>query len=132
MFHVAWRTSRESPPGNSRGPTAAAKFHILCNHPAAKPFCRQQGAQARTETMPQIAYGTVVHDGGWVDKVNGVFSATYPSHAAALTAAVAAAAKQGVPDHMQVIQYEDADGRWHTATACGSDRPTTAVKDADD
>lgn len=79
--------------------------------------------------MSQITYEIVEHDGGWAYTVNGVFSESYPSHAAALNAAQAAAAEQRVPGNTQVIQYEDADGRWHTETARGTDRPETTVKD---
>jgi Uncharacterized protein conserved in bacteria (DUF2188) len=82
--------------------------------------------------MPQVTYEIVQHDGGWAYKVDGVFSEPYPSHAAALEAAHTAAAEQRVPGSTQVIQYEDADGHWHTETARGSDRPATAVKDTDD
>jgi len=28
-----------------------------------------------------------------------------------------------------VIEYETADGKWHTETAAGSDRPETEVED---
>jgi len=28
-----------------------------------------------------------------------------------------------------MIQYETADGKWHTETAAGSDRPETGVDD---
>jgi hypothetical protein len=29
-----------------------------------------------------------------------------------------------------MIQYETADGKWHTETASGSDRPETNVEDS--
>ncbi len=81
--------------------------------------------------MSQITYEIVEHDDGWAYKVNGVFSESFPSHAAALKAAQAAAAEQRVPGDTHVIEYEDAEGRWHTETASGSDRPATEVKDTD-
>ena len=43
-------------------------------------------------------------------------------------AAKTAAQEQRVPGQTHVIQYEDEKGKWHTETACGSDRPF-AVKD---
>jgi hypothetical protein len=79
--------------------------------------------------MAEITYEIVEHDGGWAYKVDGVFSEPFPSHAAALAAAKAAAAEQEVPGHTEQIQYEDEKGKWHTETARGSDRPQTAVKD---
>ncbi len=79
--------------------------------------------------MPEVIYEIVEHDGGWAYKANGVFSESFPSHAAALKAAQAAAAEQRVPGATQIIQYEDEQGRWHTETARGSDRPATEVKD---
>jgi hypothetical protein len=79
--------------------------------------------------MPEVIYEIVEHDGGWAYKANGVFSESFPSHAAALKAAQTAAAEQRVPGDTHVIQYEDENGRWHTETARGSDRPITEVKD---
>ena len=79
--------------------------------------------------MPEVTYEIVEHDGGWAYKVDGVFSETYPSHAAALRAAQAAAAEQKVPGETAEIQFEDEKGKWHTETASGSDRPTTTIKD---
>jgi hypothetical protein len=79
--------------------------------------------------MSEVTYEIVQHDDGWAYKVDGVFSETFPTHAAALKAAEAAAAEQRVPGTTEEIQYEDAKGRWHTETARGSDRPGTHVKD---
>jgi len=79
--------------------------------------------------MSEVTYEIVEHDGGWAYKVAGVFSEPYPSHAAALKAAQAAAAEQTVPGTTEVIEFEDEKGKWHTETARGSDRPMTAVKD---
>jgi hypothetical protein len=79
--------------------------------------------------MPEVIYEIVEHEDGWAYKVNGVFSESFPTHAAALRAAQAAAAEQRVPGQTTVIEYEDEQGRWHTETARGSDRPITEVKD---
>jgi len=79
--------------------------------------------------MSEVTYEIVEHDGGWAYKVAGVFSETFPTHAAALAAAQAAAAEQMVPGQTEQIEYEDEQGRWHSETARGSDRPDTHVKD---
>ena len=50
-------------------------------------------------------------------------------HAEALAAAQAAAEEQRVPGATHVIEWEDEQGRWHTETARGSDRPMTEVRD---
>jgi hypothetical protein len=81
--------------------------------------------------MAQVIYEIVEHDGGWAYKAAGVFSETFPTHAAARKAAQAAAAEQKVPGPTEVIRYEDEKGRWHTETARGIDRPETAVKDSE-
>jgi hypothetical protein len=79
--------------------------------------------------MPEVTYEIVEHDGGWAYRVGGAYSETFPSHAAALKAAQAAAAEQKVPGRTEVIEYEDERGKWHTETARGGDRPDTQVKD---
>lgn len=79
--------------------------------------------------MSEVTYEIVEHDGGWAYKVAGVFSEPFPTHAAALAAAQAAAAEQKVPGQTEQIEYEDEQGRWHSETARGSDRPDTHVKD---
>lgn len=80
--------------------------------------------------MSHITYKIVQHDGGWAYTVDGVFSETFRSHAAALAAAKRVAAEQRTPGRTEVIQYETSDGKWHTETASGSDRPETDVEDA--
>jgi hypothetical protein len=80
--------------------------------------------------MAHVTYHVVRHEDGWAYTVNGVFSEAFPTHAAALAAARAAAAEQRVPGQTEVIEYEDEDGRWHTETARGGDRPDTDVDDA--
>ena len=79
--------------------------------------------------MTQIVYQIVEHDGGWPAKVDGACSEPFPSHAAALKAAQAAAAEQKTPGETEEIEYEDEKGKWHTETARGSDRPDTHIKD---
>jgi hypothetical protein len=81
-------------------------------------------------SMSHVTYKIVEHDGGWAYTVNGVFSESYPTHAMALAAAKRAATEQRVPGRTEAIMYESADGRWHTETASGSDRPETDVEDA--
>jgi hypothetical protein len=79
--------------------------------------------------MSHVTYKIVQHDGGWAYTVDGAFSETFPSHAAALAAAKHAATEQRVPGSTEVIEYETPDGKWHTETASGSDRPETEVED---
>ena len=81
--------------------------------------------------MAQITYEIVEHDGGWAYKVDGAFSEPFPTHAAALKAAQAAAKEQQVPGETQEIEFEDDKGKWHTETARGGDRPRTSIKDKD-
>ena len=78
--------------------------------------------------MSEVTYEIVEHDGGWAYKVDGVFSEPFPTHAAALAAAQAAAAEQEVPGDTEQIEFEDDKGKWHTETARGSDRPHTSIK----
>src|ERR1700744_2420760 len=79
--------------------------------------------------MSHVTYKIVQHDGGWAYTVDGVFSEAFGSHAAALAAAKRAAAEQRVPGRTEAIEYETADGKWHTETADGSDRPETDIED---
>lgn len=79
--------------------------------------------------MSHVTYTIVQHDGGWAYRVEGAFSEPFPTHAAALAAAKAAAAEQRVPGRTEVIEYEDEKGQWHTETAAGGDRPETDVED---
>ena len=80
--------------------------------------------------MTQVTYKVVQHDGGWAYTSNGTFSETYITHSAALGAARRAAAEQRTPGRTEVIMYETSDGKWHTETASGSDRPDTNVEDS--
>ena len=80
--------------------------------------------------MAHVTYQIVQHDGGWAYKSDGVFSEPYATHEGALAAARAAAAEQRVPGRTEAIEWEDANGKWHTETASGSDRPETEVKDS--
>jgi hypothetical protein len=79
--------------------------------------------------MAEAKYQIVEHDGGWAYKLGDVFSETFPTHDAALRAAERAAAEQRVPGPSETIQYQEADGKWRTERAEGSDRPQTDVVD---
>ena len=81
--------------------------------------------------MSHVTYRIVRHDDGWAYTVDGVYSEPFPTHEAALAAARRAAAEQRVPGRTEAIEWEDANGRWHTETARGSDRPQTDVQDTD-
>jgi hypothetical protein len=80
--------------------------------------------------MSHVTYKIVRHDDGWAYKVGEVFSEPFPTHAAALAAARAAAQEQRIPGRTETIEYEDEKGQWHTETAPGSDRPDTDVEDS--
>jgi hypothetical protein len=80
-------------------------------------------------SMSHVTYKIVQHDGGWAYTVDGVFSEPFPTHAVALAAAKRVAAEQRVPGRTEEIQYETADGKWHTETAAGNDRPETDIED---
>jgi hypothetical protein len=79
--------------------------------------------------MASVTYEVVAHDGGYAYKVGDVFSVTFRTHAAAREAAQAAARRQQEAGGTEAIQYEDADGVWHTEVASGSDRPAAEVHD---
>jgi hypothetical protein len=78
--------------------------------------------------MTHVTYKIVEHDGGWAYTVDGVFSEPFPNRALALAAARRVAAEQRVPGRTEVIEYETSDGRWHSETAAGNDRPETEVE----
>jgi hypothetical protein len=80
--------------------------------------------------MTHVTYQIVEHDGGWAYKADGVFSEAFATHEDALAAARRVAAEQRVPGHTEAIEWEDTNGRWHSETASGSDRPETDVKDS--
>ncbi len=80
--------------------------------------------------MSHVTYKVVRHDDVWAYTVDGVFSEAFPTHGAALEAARRAAAEQRVPGQTTGIEYEDADGHWHSELARGDDRPETDVEDS--
>jgi len=82
-------------------------------------------------SMPHVTYKVVRHDEGWAYTVDGVFSEPFPTHAEALAAARRAATEQRAPGRTEAIEWEDAQGRWHSETARGSDRPETDVQDSE-
>jgi hypothetical protein len=77
--------------------------------------------------MATIHYKIVQHDGGWAYKLGDVFSEPFPSHAAAMKAARRVAVEQHVPGDTRYIEYQTADGVWHTELAYGIDRPEADV-----
>ena len=64
--------------------------------------------------MSHVTYKIVQHDGGWAYTVDGVFSEPLSDPCRALAAAKRAAAEQRVPGRTEAIEYETADGKWHT------------------
>jgi hypothetical protein len=112
-----------------QGRTAGAKSdgmtYSVMDHAARSPL----SAPANSEfPMTHVTYKIVEHDGGWAYTVNGAFSEPFPNRAAALAAARRAAAEQRVPGRTELIEYETPDGRWHSETAAGNDRPETEVE----
>ena len=81
--------------------------------------------------MSHVTYKVVRHDEGWAYTVDGVFSEPFATHGEALAAARRAAAEQRTPGRTKAIEWEDAQGRWHSETARGSDRPDTDVQDSE-
>jgi hypothetical protein len=79
--------------------------------------------------MAHVTYKIVEHDDGWAYTADGVFSEAFPTHEEALVAARRAAAEQRVPGRSEAIEWEDANGKWHSETASGRDRPETDVQD---
>ncbi|MBN8920786.1 MAG: DUF2188 domain-containing protein [Rhizobiales bacterium] len=79
--------------------------------------------------MAHVVYKIVRHENGWAYTVDGSFSESFPSHADALAAARRAAVEQRTPGQTEAIEYEDAEGNWHSETSRGSDRPDTEVED---
>jgi len=78
--------------------------------------------------MTRITYEVVEHDGGWAYRVDGTYSETFPTHAAARAAAERAAGEQRVSGDEEGIVYEDERGRWHEEVSEGDDRPATDVE----
>jgi hypothetical protein len=79
------------------------------------------------ESMAKAHYEIVEHDGGWAYRMQGSFSETFPTKAAAEAAANRAAAEQKVPGEAEDIEFEDSKGKWHTQRSAGDDRPDTDV-----
>jgi hypothetical protein len=95
-----------------------------------KRLCRRpcQWARAAEEAdMVRIHYKIVQHDGGWAYKLDDVFSEPFATHDQALVAARRVAVEQSIPDDTHEIQYQDADGVWHTEIARSDDRPEADV-----
>ncbi len=79
--------------------------------------------------MAKLTYKIVEHDGGWAYKVGDTYSETFPSHSDALQAAQIASSEQRIAGQTDGIEYEDANGKWHSELADGRDRPDTEVRD---
>jgi hypothetical protein len=77
--------------------------------------------------MSVVTYKIVRHDGGWAYEVNGTFSESFPTRAAARVAAGRAACEQRTPGETVPIDYEDDEGKWHHEVSTGDDRPKTRV-----
>jgi hypothetical protein len=86
-------------------------------------------AQTRQEKLMQITYHVGQHDGGYAYRLGDVWSETFPTHDAALSAAKLVAGRQHLEGRDAEIQYQVADGSWQTEHASGGDRPETNVVD---
>jgi hypothetical protein len=82
---------------------------------------------AKGEIMAKLHYRVVQHDGGWAYQLNDVFSEPFRDKATALAAARRVAAEQRIPGDTTRIEFQDADGRWHTELSEGDDRPDADV-----
>ncbi len=77
--------------------------------------------------MASIHYKIVQHDGGWAYRLDDVFSETFATHDIALATAKRVAAEQSQSGETTNIEYQDADGKWVTELAQGTDRPEADV-----
>jgi Uncharacterized protein conserved in bacteria (DUF2188) len=77
--------------------------------------------------MTKAHYEVVEHDGGWAYRMQGTFSETFPSKAAAEAAATRAAAEQRALGEPEEIEFEDSKGKWHVEHSAGGNRPETDV-----
>ena len=77
--------------------------------------------------MSHVTYRVVQHDEGWAYTVDGVFSAV-PHARRGARGRPTSSGRAARSRPTEAIEYEDANGKWHTETARGSDRPDTDVK----
>jgi len=79
--------------------------------------------------MSHVTYKIVQHDGGWAYTADGVFFGTLrdPCRSTCRRQARRRRAARARPNRGDRIRT--ADGKWHTETAAGSDRPETDVED---
>ena len=79
----------------------------------------------------KVTYEVVPHDGGWAYRLGDTFSESFATKELATVAAGIAAEEQQHEGATEVIQYQDADGRWRTELADGADRPEAEVEISD-
>jgi hypothetical protein len=77
--------------------------------------------------VARIHYRIVQHDNGWAYKLDDVFSEPFATREAAVAAAKRVAAEQHVPGDTLHIEFQDADGNWHSELSEGTDRPDIDV-----
>lgn len=77
--------------------------------------------------MANIHYRVVSHDGGWAYTLDGAFSEAFPTKQLATRAAQLVAEEQHVPGNTAYIEFQDANGEWHSEVARGDDRPDVDV-----
>ena len=77
--------------------------------------------------MAKAHYEIVEHDGGWAYRLEGTYSETFATKAAAEAAAQRAAAEQKLPGRSEDIEFEDSKGQWHTEHSASDDRPDADV-----
>jgi hypothetical protein len=77
----------------------------------------------------KITYHIGQHDGGWGYRLDDVWSESFASHQAALSAAKHAASRQQVGGRDAEIVYQDETGAWHQEHVSAGDRPQADVID---
>jgi hypothetical protein len=77
--------------------------------------------------MAKLHYKVVPHDGGWAYTLQGAFSEPFATHDAAVQAARRAASELPLEGEPATIEYQDAQGEWHTEQSAGWDHPEAEV-----
>ena len=71
--------------------------------------------------MARVHYRIMLpHHGGWVYKLNDVFSEPFPAKSVALAAAKRVALEQHIPGDTTHIEYQDETGAWHSELSEGT------------